>query len=613
MRKIELLAPAGSLQIGIAAVEHGADAVYIGAPKFSARAAAANSVEDIKELVHCAHSFHARVYVALNTLLNDDEIGPAVKLTHELYDAGVDALIIQDMGLLECNLPPIPLHASTQMDNRSLGKVEFLQDVGFEQVVLARELSLEQIAEICCGTNIPVECFVHGALCVAYSGQCYISEVVAGRSANRGRCAQFCRHRYTLSDKQGKIFGPNRYYLSLKDMDLTKHLRSMISAGVSSFKIEGRLKEMSYVKNVTAHYRTLLDEIIESDPELQRASSGQCSFSFHPDPERTFQRGKTDYFLINAKNTPGSLATPKSIGQRLGSVEEVGPNSFTVITDEELANGDGLCFFDRQDRLHGFRANRVEGRRVYSREKIPIQNGDVLYRNRDVRFLKQLEKSERCRQISLDMTVMETEEGIEVVIKDNDGISSSLRCFADWQRARQKGRIVELVQRQLVKTGGTIFKVDAVTVDIDPSQYLAVSDINMLRRKALKNHEKVRLVHCQRPLSARKKNTVPWPSGTLTWKDNVTNFHAKRFYQRHGVTTFASEGEERQGAMKDGLMTTKYCLRRQINMCPHEDDKELLSAAPLLLTDNTGTYEVHFHCSRCEMTIQGRGTDKKKD
>ncbi len=608
MRQIELLAPAGNLQIGIAAIEHGADAVYIGAPQFSARAAASNSVADIEKLVHFAHRFHARVYVALNTLLNEEEVAPAVNLITRLYEAGADALIIQDMGLLECDLPPIALHASTQMDNRSLEKVSFLERVGFDQVVLARELSLAQITEICSKSNILVECFIHGALCVSYSGQCYISEVVAGRSANRGRCAQFCRHRFTLSEKSGKVIAADRYFLSLKDLDFSRHLHALVGAGVSSFKIEGRLKDSSYVKNVTAFYRTLLDGIIAADSSLKRASSGQCRFDFRPDSERTFQRGKTNYFLCDAKSKPGALATPKSIGQRIGIVRDVTRNTFRVVTDEVLVNGDGLCFFDRHDRLHGFRANRVEGTTVYLREKIPIHDGDVLYRNRDVVFSKQLEKSEHCRHISLAATVTETENGVELAMKDEDGICSSLHLPVEWETARQKGRILELIERQMVKTGRTLFKINSLEVRIDPSRHLPVSEINALRRKGLENHERIRLDHYQRPVGNQKKNDIPWLSKKITWKDNVTNSQAREFYRRHGVSQFPAGGEERLAAMKDGLMATKYCLRRQLGICPRED--EVLSAKPLLLSDNTGTYEVYFRCDTCEMIIKSRGKNK---
>ncbi len=609
MRKIELLAPAGDLQIGIVAIEHGADAVYIGAPHFSARAAAGNTVTDIEKLVCFAHRFHARVYVALNTLLNEEELAPALELVSNLYDVGVDALIIQDTGLLECDLPPIALHASTQMDNRSLEKVSFLQSVGFQQVVLARELNLQEISEICSQTSVPVECFIHGSLCVSYSGQCYISEVMAGRSANRGRCAQFCRHRFALSNNDGKALGSEGYFLSLKDLDLSKNLQGLIDAGVSSLKIEGRLKDINYVKNVTAFYRSQLDDIIKADQGLQRASSGRCSFMFQPDPERTFHRGKTDYFLNRSKSRPAELSTPKAIGQKIGKVKAVSPHNFTLSTDKVLVNGDGLCFFDKKKRLHGFRANKVEGTIVYPREKIPISKGDVVYRNKDIVFTKELEKSEGCRRIILNVIVSETAEGIQVEIRDEDGIISFFRNSLAWETARQEGRVLELMQRQMMKTGNTIFEIDNLEIDIDPKRHISVAELNSLRRKGLEHHERERLNHFQPPAGLQKKNSVPWLFEEVSWRDNVTNSMAEKFYRRHGVTSFPSK-KERLEAMSKGLMTTKYCLRRQLGMCPREDNKEV-EATLFLLSDNTGTYEVHFHCRACEMVIKRHVAVKK--
>ena len=348
--KIELLAPAKNLVCGMSAINHGADAVYIGGPQFGARAAASNSLVDIEKLVAHAHQFRARVYVALNTIFDDRELDLAVGLSHRLHGIGVDALIIQDVGLLESELPPIPLHSSTQMNNRTVDKVRFLEKVGFQQVVLARELSLAQIKEIRAATTVPLEFFVHGALCVSYSGQCYISEVMAGRSANRGECAQFCRHKFTLKDGQGKILEKDRYLLSLKDLNLSAHLGALIDAGVSSFKIEGRLKDENYVKNVTAYYRQALDKIIDGDNGLQSSSAGRCSFGFIPDPAKSFNRGKTDYFLTNRGNTrgntPGAIDSPKSTGQRLGKVVRAEKQFFILATGETVNNGDGLCFFD---------------------------------------------------------------------------------------------------------------------------------------------------------------------------------------------------------------------------------------------------------------------------
>jgi len=364
-RKIELLAPAKTSTIGIAAINHGADAVYIGGPKFGARAAAGNNIGDILKLIDHAHHFHARVYVTLNTLLNDDELQEAQDLIHTLYEIGADALIIQDMGLLECDLPPIALHASTQTDNRTPEKVRFLQDVGFSQVVLARELSLQEIIEIRAASSVGLEFFVHGALCVSYSGRCRFSEIMRGRSANRGRCAQFCRHSYTLLDGTGAILQDNSYLLSLQDLDLSAHLQVLLAAGIDSFKIEGRLKDIDYVKNITAYYRRALDVIIDQDEALVRSSSGRCTFSFTPDPERTFHRGGCNAFLFGKRNRIGALASPKSTGKVIGKVVSAREDSFAIEASEPINNGDGLCFLDGNDRLVGFRVNSVQGNTIF--------------------------------------------------------------------------------------------------------------------------------------------------------------------------------------------------------------------------------------------------------
>ncbi len=403
-RAIELLAPAKNRACGIAAIDHGADAVYIGGPKFGARAAAANSLDDIAHLVNYAHRFRAKVYVAVNTLLENDELEQAVALCHRLYGLGVDALIIQDLGLFASELPPIPLHSSTQMNNRTVEKVRFLEQIGFSQVVLARELSLTEIQAIAAATTVPLEIFVHGALCVAYSGQCYISEVMAGRSANRGECAQFCRHMFTLKDGTGKTVAKDRYLLSLKDLNLSCRLADLIDAGVSSLKIEGRLKDENYVKNVTAAYRVALDRILDAREDVVRASSGRCRFAFTPDPERSFSRGQTDHFLVTPRNTVAEIRTPKSIGKRLGRVVAVDVHSFTLDGVEPVHNGDGLCFFHPKTGLIGFKVNRVEGRSISPKDGmaalgLAVGDGTLPQCGRPLRQVAatQLPVSENCR------------------------------------------------------------------------------------------------------------------------------------------------------------------------------------------------------------------------
>ena len=602
--RIELLAPARDLACGIAAINHGADAVYIGAPRFSARAAAGNDQADIERLVRHAHRYFARVYVALNTLLTDAELDEAVAIAHAVWNAGADALIIQDMGLLECDLPPIPLHASTQTDNRTVDKVRFLEQAGFSQVVLARELGLDEIRAIRAATTVPLECFVHGALCVCYSGRCYISEKVLGRSANRGECAQFCRHRWALKDLQDREIDRERYFLSLKDLDLSAHVGELLAAGVSSLKIEGRLKDERYVKNVTAAYRLILDRMISSGESYRRSSSGECRFGFEPDAARSFNRGRTDYFLVNRRNRPGSIDTPKAIGQEVGTVIEVGQNWFTLLSQVAISNGDGLCCLDGEGRLIGFRANRVEGQRIFPREKIRIEPGTAVYRNHDSAFARQLDASTECRQIAIDLLVKETTVGLRCTVKDEDGCISVTDKEVDLTvRSLTSGRIEEIVRRQMAKSGGTIFRVREVRVEVNPSLHLPAASINDLRREALQRHANVRLAAYARPERTVGMGDMPWPAGETACLAHVSNRRAEMFYRRHGVSAFppSPAGTDNEGQLP--LMTSRYCVRRQLGICGREKQGSGAGSDPLLLCDNTGCYVLQFDCENCEMRV----------
>ena len=600
---VELLAPARDLGCGIAAIDHGADAVYIGAPRFSARAAAGNDLAAIERLVRYAHQYFARVYVALNTLLTDAEVDEAFAIAHGVWNAGADALIIQDLGLLECDLPPIALHASTQADNRTVDKVRFLQQVGFSQVVLARELSLDQIRAIRAATTVPLECFVHGALCVCYSGRCSISEQVVGRSANRGECAQFCRHLYSLRDGRGKRLGRDRYFLSLKDLDLSRHLGALLAAGVSSFKIEGRLKDERYVKNVTAAYRLLLDRLLETDGTRRRSSSGRCRFDFVPDPARTFSRGGTDYFLIDPRNRPGAIDSPKAIGQRVGVVGKVERQYFTLDTEMVISNGDGLCFFDRHGTLVGFKANRVEGARIYHQEAVALEPGTMIYRNFDTVFSRQLAASKDCRKIGLDLQVEETADGLRCVVEDEDGCSSTVARPMEKVNATIPGRIEEIVRRQMGKSGGTIFQVRQVDVAVAPSLHVPAAALNDLRRAALAHHVETRLARHLRPGRKEEAGGAVWPAAETACLVNITNEPARRFYRRHGVTALPPSVAAPGMADESVLMTCRYCLKRQLGICPKDSRETAAIDDPLVLCDNTGCYELRFDCGRCEMLV----------
>jgi len=603
---IELLAPAKDLGCGIAAIDHGADAVYIGGPLFGARAAAGNSLADIERLVAYAHQFAARVYIALNTLLTDAELEEAAAIAHAVWNVGVDALIIQDMGLLECDLPPIPLHASTQTDNRTLEKVLFLEKVGFQQVVLARELSLEQIREIRSGSTVALECFVHGALCVSYSGQCYISEMVAGRSANRGECAQLCRHAWSLKDAGGNELDKKRYFLSLKDLDLADRIADLLAVGVSSFKIEGRLKDERYVKNVTAAYRLILDELLAGNKNLRRASSGNCTFQFLPDTARSFNRGKTEYFLMNPRNRPASINTPKAIGQEVGVVSESDRLSFTLDSDVEIANGDGLCFFDDRQQLTGLKANRVDGRRVYLKDPLRLTPGTLVYRNSDSAFVRQLDRSTGCRHLGLDLRVEETATGLRLYLEDEDGCTSVHEKTVEKAQARTAGKTEAVVSRQMAKSGGTIFAVRHVQVAIDPLVHVSAAVLNDLRREAFARHLQVRLARYERIESPWEINETPWLAEEATYLDNITNLKARNFYSRHGVKCFRLSPGGLQDEEVAILMTCKYCIKRQLQVCPKENRATAKLLEPLTLSDNTGCYELQFDCGSCEMRVLQR-------
>lgn len=606
IRDIELLAPARDLACGLAAVDHGADAVYIGGPSFSARAAAANSLADIQALVEQAHLFGVRVYVALNTLLREEELAPAVAQIHQLHEIGVDALIIQDLGLLECHLPPIPLHASTQLDNRTPEKVRFLEQVGFAQVVLARELSLEQIRAIRAATTVALECFVHGALCVAYSGQCYISEVMAGRSANRGECAQFCRHSFDLFDSRGVQLVKDRTLLSLKDLDLRRHLAVLIDAGVRSFKIEGRLKDVHYVKNVTAAYRQALDALIDGREDLVRSSSGRCRFAFPPDPARSFSRGSSDYFLHGPRGNLAEMRTPKAIGKRVGRVAALEGQAFLIDVTEPLHNGDGLCFFDQQEKLVGLRVNRVEGSRIFPKDglsRLGLSVGTELYRNSDTAFNALLQQSKGCRTIGLHLRLRATEQGLLLAVIDEDGLASSLEMAVANQRASKPGSIAAVARKQLFKSGGTVFRVEEVQVDLADDLFVPASMFNELRRQALDNHLTQRQQAYQPARAALVPNDIPWLHAEVDYRDNITNSKARAFFHRHGVASIDAAHLRPEAVEECVLMVTKYCIRRQLGICSRTGKEPHTAAEPLILTDNTGRYRVSFDCERCEMRI----------
>lgn len=603
--RLELLAPAKNLAFGIEAIKHGADAVYIGGPAFGARAAAGNSVADIEQLAAFAHRYGAQVFVALNTILKDSELAQAEVLAHQIWNAGADALIVQDLGLLQCDLPPIALHASTQLDNRTPEKVRFLQDVGFSQVVLARELSLEQIRAVSEQTSVQLEFFIHGALCVAYSGQCYISHALTGRSANRGECAQICRVPCSLKTREGETLVQDQHLLSLKDMNQTANLRAMIDAGVRSFKIEGRLKDLSYIKNVTAWYRQHLDEILEERPELSRSSAGRSQYSFVPNPDKTFNRGSTDYFLLGRQPTITSFRTPKYIGEEVGKVTRVGPNWFEVSGETEFNNGDGLCYFNARQVVNGLRVNRADGRRLFTAEPVRgLTVNTVLYRNRDQVFDGTLEKESATRQIGVTQHFSETADGFLLQMTDEQGFSVSIPLVAEKCPANNPERAFQSIREQLAKLGNTLFYSQHIDVTLEQAWFIPVSALNALRRQAVEALEAARINGYQRPLRHQAVGNPAFPQENLSYLGNVYNHAAENFYRMHGVDDIAPAYELNQEADEVSLMITKHCLRYTQNMCPKE--VKGLKPDPLVLEMGNDIFRLKFDCKRCEMHVLGK-------
>ena len=601
-RKIELLAPAKNLECGMAAIDHGADAVYIGAPKFGARAAAVNSLEDIAALVEYAHLYNARIYVTVNTILKDEELQETEKMIWALYRVGVDALIVQDMGITGLKLPPIPLHASTQMDNRTVEKVRFLADAGFRQVVLARELSLREISKIheAC-PDVPLEIFVHGALCVSYSGQCYVSQACFGRSANRGECAQFCRLPFSLVDAEGRVIVKDKHLLSLKDLNQSDELEALLDAGASSFKIEGRLKDVSYVKNVTAAYRRKLDAIFARRKEYARASSGSCRYAFNPQLDKSFSRGVTHYYLHGRTKDVFSFDTPKSLGEEMGTMKEARGNYLTVAGLKSFNNGDGVCYIDEQGRLQGFRINRVEGNKLYPQEMPRIKPRTVLYRNFDQEFEKILARKSSERRIAVSVRLADTPFGFALTLTDEDDNSVTLSLVRGKEPARTPQE--ENLKTQLAKFGNTPFEAVRIDIDFAGNWFLPASVLADFRRQAVEKLISARRIHYRREWFVLKPTAHAFPQSTLTYLGNVMNAQAVSFYAGHGVASIAP-AFERAPAEKAVLMFCKHCLRYSMGWCPvHQRERSPYREPYDLVSADGKRFRLEFDCKNCQMKV----------
>ncbi|NWK88101.1 peptidase U32 family protein [Raoultella terrigena] len=614
---LELLSPARDAGIAREAILHGADAVYIGGPGFGARHNASNSLSDIAELVPFAHRYGAKIFVTLNTILHDDELEPAQRLVTDLYETGVDALIVQDMGVMQLDIPPIELHASTQCDIRSVEKAKFLSDVGFSQIVLARELDLQQIKAIYEHTDATIEFFIHGALCVAYSGQCNISHAQTGRSANRGDCSQACRLPYTLKDDQGRVVAYEKHLLSMKDNDQTANLAQLIDAGVRSFKIEGRYKDMSYVKNITAHYRQMLDAIIEDRGDLARSSAGRTEHFFVPSTDKTFHRGSTDYFVNARKGDIGAFDSPKFIGLPVGEVLKVGKDHLDVEVSEALTNGDGLNVMIKRE-IVGFRANTVEKTgenryRVWPNEMpadlYKARPHQALNRNLDHNWQQALQKTSSERRIAVDITLSGWQEQLVLTMTCEDGVSVTHTLDGEFAEATQADKALANLRDGVAKLGQTIYFARNVEIALPGALFVPNGLLNQLRRETVERLDRARLDAV--PRGQRKPVSVPppvYPETHLSFLANVYNHKAREFYQRYGVKLIdaAYEAHEEKGDVP--VMITKHCLRFAFNLCPKQAKGSIKSwkATPMQLIHGDEVLTLKFDCRPCEMHVVGK-------
>lgn len=595
MRALELLAPAKNLEYGIAAIDHGADAVYIGASRFGARAAVGNSVADIRKLCDYAHPFGVKVYVTVNTIVYDDELEATRQLLAELSEAGADAILIQDMAVLEMMKDlPMAAHASTQTDNRSVEKVQWLRDLGFSRVVLARELSLDEIKEIHLQVpDVELEVFVHGALCVSYSGICYASQYCFNRSANRGECAQFCRMKFSLEDAKGREVVNDRYLLSLKDMNRIDHLEELVEAGVTSLKIEGRLKDLSYVKNVTAAYSQRLNELIRRHPDLYcRSSLGECRYTFTPDLNRTFNRGYTTYFLHGRKPDIASWDTPKAMGAFVGTVKEIRHDSFNVTGVASFSNGDGLCFFDDNRELVGFRANKVVGNRIFPyRMPNGLKSGVRLYRNNDQEFDRLMSKTSAERKITIRLSLRAVEKGFE--LSATSGILVSVNCEHQVAQRPQRENII----RQLTKLGDTIFTCSEVDISDDFNFFIPNSVLSEMRRELV---AKMMGARNRRESSVDRimQSSSKIPTYAYSYLYNISNRLSKRFYDKKELSAFELKGGT------GPIMQCRHCIRYTLGACVKHGGERPSWQEPLSLVLGDGRrFRLEFDCQHCQMNV----------
>lgn len=602
LRTIELLSPAKNFTDGILAINCGADAIYIGPPKFGARLSAHNSISDIEKLIQYSHKFNCKVYATINTILYDNELQEAQNLIYLLYDIGIDAIIIQDFGLLELDLPPVHLHASTQTNNFDLEKIKFLEQIGFSRAILARELSIDEIKTIKTKTNIELETFIHGSLCVSMSGQCYLSQKIGNRSANRGDCAQPCRLEYNLIDKNNNVLVRDKHLLSLKDLNLTNHIESLIDAGVSSLKIEGRLKNTNYIKNVVSHYRKIIDEIISGSKSVSKSSSGVIFSNFEPDIEKTFNRGYTNYYFDKRDNDIANFYTPKSVGKVIGKVIECAQNYFIVDTNEKLKNGDGICYFEN-DILKGAYINRIDKNKIFLSSKFNGNVDSIIYRNFDIEFEKIIEQSSFSRKIRCNIEIINNKNHLVVLAIDenNNKIEKHLELGNNYVQNFELFKLNFVKQFQ--KTGNSIFQIDNINFQTTDLPFLTISEINSLRRDLLFEFENLLIMNYKKIDQPHKTKYSNLNNTELDYSSNILNNKAKQFYEKCGAKKISYAPEKSGFRGDEVLMTTKHCLKYSFGWCKKSPNFTNEINTDLYLENKFGKYKLEFDCQKCFMKI----------
>lgn len=606
LRKIELLSPAKNLEYGKAAVDYGADALYIGGEGYGARASVGNSIEDLAELISYAHLFSAKVYITVNTLLYDNELPKVESFIHKLYSIGADAIIIQDLGILELNLPPIPIHASTQMNNFTKEKVDFLEKIGIQRVVLARELSLNQIDRIHnFSPNIELEAFVHGALCSGLSGQCYLSLALTSRSGNRGVCAQPCRNKYTLVNQEGKILIKDKYLLSPKDFNASELIPQLISSGITSFKIEGRLKDITYLKNITAYYRREIDKCINNNPEkYTRSSIGRVDIEFQPNPYKSFNRGFTNFYLEERKSEIGDIHNPRAKGEYLGKIERIKGNSFALDNKVKMENGDGLWFMDKDNNIQGFLVNGFDGIWIKPNKELELNISTPIYRNYDKAFEKSLLQSKTRRRIGVDIILEGTLNGFELIIKDESEVE--VRVNEDFEKTKAKNldSYDEKLLNQIAALGQTPFYLKSFTNNTKEKYFFPNSYINSLRRKACESLERKRIEENKPQPKEFKPNNYPYFQTKLDYRANIINQKAIEFFKRHGVEEIEKGLDETLNFENKEIFTSRHCILFQLGYCKLKNNLPKDYNQPLYLKDNKNTYQITFDCQECLMKMK---------